>query len=279
MRKSLRALLGGGMLKEIIREALIEGHKVLEDCVSRGLTGVEKRGSFGDHSHQFDVIVEKAIIDSLRKASEKIYIISEEIGEVECESPELYALVDPVDGSNNVAHGLPFNASAIALARGPNASDVVAAGVIDHSTGKIYLGDPQDILIDGEKPKLKTGVSLSDALVFLDLASLKKDRENSHNPTELSIRLARKARHVRFFAAASLEIAYILEGRGDAFVCFSRDLKLMDFLASAILLKWAGGDYKILGESENPSLLDRRKYGIIAASSRKLLDEIIALID
>ena len=278
MRKNLGTFLRSRMLKEIIRRALIEGHKALEDCVSRGLIGVEKRGSFGDYSHQFDVIVEKAIIDSLKNASEKIYIISEEIGEVKCENPELYALIDPVDGSNNVAHGLPFNASAIALARGPNASDVVAAGVIDHSTGKIYLGDSEDVFTDGERPKLKTDVPLSDALVFLDLASLKKDRENSHNPTELSIRLARKARHVRFFAAASLEIAYILEGRGDAFVCFSRDLKLMDFLASATLLKWAGGDYRILGGNENPSLLDRGKYGIIAASSRKLLDEIIALI-
>jgi len=266
------------MLREIIRRALIEGHKALEDCVSRGLTGVEKKGSFGDYSHQFDVVVEKAIIDSLKKASKKTYIISEEIGEVGCENPELYALIDPVDGSNNVAHGLPFNASAIALARGPNASDVVAAGVIDHSTGKIYLGDSEGVFIDREKPKLKTGVSLSDALVFLDLASLKKDNENSHNPTELSIRLARRAKHVRFFAAASLEIAYILEGRGDAFVCFSRDLKLMDFLASATLLKWAGGDYRILGGAEDPSLLDRGRFGVIAASSRKLLEEILELI-
>jgi hypothetical protein len=43
-------------------------------------------------------------------------------------------------------------------------------------------------------------------------------------------------------------------------------------------LRWAGGAYKILG-SENPSLLDTRRYGVVAASSRGLLDEILALWD
>ncbi len=264
--------------KNIIWEALVRGHKALMKCMAEGLIGVEGKGSFGDYSHTFDLITEKAIIDYLKESLEKVYIISEESGEIRCDDPEIYALIDPVDGSNNVANGLPFSASAIVLAGGPYLSDVIAAGVVDHSSGKVYLGDEGGVSLDGRPPNLKRKSRLSDALVFLDLASLEKDMEDSYNPTELSIRLIRSVKHTRFFAAASLEIAYILEGRADAFACFSRDLKLMDFAASICLLKWAGGAYKILG-GEDPSLLDTGRYGVVAASSRVILEEILALWD
>ncbi len=264
------------VLKNIIREALLRGHDALMNCIARGLTGVKGRGSFGDHSHQFDLITEEAIIGHLKSSLENAYIISEEVGEIQCRDPEIYALIDPVDGSNNVANGLPFCASAILLAKGPYLSDAIAAGVIDHFSEKIYLGDEDGVSVNGESPRIRRRIGLSDALVFLDLASLTKDSEDSYNPTELSIRLIRRAKNTRFFAAASLEIAYILEGRADAFACFSRDLKLMDFAASVHLLKWAGGAYKILGE-DNPSLLDTGKYGVIASSSREILEEILGL--
>lgn len=270
--------LTGLTLRNIIQEALKEGHETLMKCIFNGLTRVEGRGSFGDYSHQFDLMTERAIVEYLKKSIERVYIISEEIGEIGCRNPEIYALIDPVDGSNNVANGLPFCASAILLAKGPYLSDAIAAGVIDHSSGRIYLGDRDGVSVNGRSIRIERRAGLSDALVFLDLGSLKTDVEGSYNPTELSIRLIRKAKHTRFFAAASLEIAYILEGRADAFVCFSKDLKLMDFAASVCLLKWAGGAYKIFGD-ENPSLLDTNRYGVVAASSREILEEILNLWD
>lgn len=266
------------MLKSIIRDALRNGHEALMKCLSEGLTGVEGRGSFGDYSHKFDLVTEKVIVEHLKRSIKRVYIISEELGEIRCHDPEIYALVDPVDGSNNVANGLPFCASAILLAKGPYLSDAIAAGVIDHSSGKIYLGDRNGVSVNGGPPSIRRKIGLSDALAFLDLGSLKKDVEDSYNPTELSIRLIRRAKHTRFFAAASLEIAYILEGKADVFACFSKDLKIMDFAASVYLLKWAGGAYMILG-GENPSLLDTKKYGVIAASSREILEEVLDLLD
>ena len=270
--------LNGMTLKEVIYQALLEGHKALSNCIAHGLTSIERRGDFGDYSHQFDILTERAIIGSLKKSLGDVYIVSEEAGEIPCSNPRFYALVDPVDGSNNVAYGLPFNASAIMISKGVHLSDAVAAGVIDHSTGRIYLGDLETgVTVDGEKPKIKKNSTLSKALVFVDLASLKKDSEDSTNPTEWTIRLARKARHVRFFAAASLEIAYILDGRADAYVCLSKDLKLMDFAAPITLLKWIGGAYLIIGGEENPSIYDRGRYGVIAATSESLLQEILSL--
>jgi len=263
-------------LRDIIRDALLKGHEALVECMRNGLTGVEGKGSFGDYSHQFDLATEKAIIDYVRRAfDEKAYIISEEAGEIRCNNPELYVLIDPVDGSNNVANGVMFCASVILISKSPYLSGALAAGIIDHSSGKIYLGDENGVSIIGGHLKLRRN-NLSNAFVFLDLAGLMKDVEDSYNPTELSLKLVRKAKNTRFFAAASLEIAHILEGKADAYACFAKDLKIMDFAASVCLLRWAGGAYKILGD-EDPSLLDTRRYGVVAASSKELLSEILAL--
>lgn len=263
-------------LKNVIREALLRGHEALMKCIAEGLMEVEGRGSFGDYSHKFDLVTEKAIIDYLKSSLNRVYIVSEEVGDVRCSDPEIFALVDPVDGSSNVANGIPFCASAILLASGPHLSDAIAAGVIDHSSGTIYLGDKNSVSVNDRPPSIRNRGGLSEALVFLDLASLKTELEDSYNPTELGIRLVRKAKQARFFAAASLEIAYILDGRADAYACFAKDLKVMDFAASVCLLKWAGGAYKIL-DHDNPSLLDSRRYGVVAASSEKILREILDL--
>ena len=266
------------MLREIIRDALLEAHHVLQHALSKGLTKIEGRGGFGDYSRQFDILTEKAIIKSIKNRLNRAYIVSEEVGEVPCEDPEFYVLIDPVDGSTNASRGLPFYASSIAVAKSPKMDDVIAAGVINHQTGKIYLGDEESgVTVNGSPPSMSKQVSLKDALVFADLSSLKKEEEDGFNPRDWCTAIITKARHARFFAAASLEIAYILEGKADAFVCVSRDLKVMDFCASAVLVKWAGGEYRILGGKGDILLTENTRLGIIVASTNSLLEEILSL--
>jgi len=54
-------------------------------------------------------------------------------------------------------------------------------------------------------------------------------------------------------------------------------LKLMDFAASITLLKWIGGAYLIIGGEKDPSIYDRGRYGVIAATNESLLQEILSL--
>jgi len=265
------------MLRDLIRDALLEARCALRESLSKGLTEIEGKGGFGDYSRKFDVLTEKAIIDVIRDNLDKVYIISEEVGEIPCKDPDFYVLVDPVDGSTNASRGLPFYASSIAVAKSPKIGGVIAAGIIDHQTGKIYLGERErGVTIEGNPPSMNRDVSLENALVFADLSNLKKTSENGVDPRDWCTKIITKARHARFFAAASLEIAYILEGKADAFVCISRDLKIMDFCASANLVKWAGGEYVLMGGAEAP-LTTNARFGIIVASTKRLLEEIFSL--
>jgi len=265
------------MLKKLIREALLQARKTLLRSLSQGLIQVEGRGSFGDFSRRFDLLTEKAIIDVIRRNLEEVYIVSEEIGHIPCEDPKYYALIDPVDGSTNASHGLPFYASSIIISKSPYIRDVIAAGVIDHSTGTIFLGDRENgALIDGKPASVRKTRSLSEALIFVDLGTLNLRKDRPRQAREWCVRLIGTARHARFFAAANLEICYILQGKADGFACVSEELKLMDFCAPMCLVKWSGGAFRIIGE-ENPLLTENKRYGVIVASTRELLEEMSAL--
>jgi len=260
-------------LRECVKEALMSGHETLMEALSEDRREVVGRGGFGDLSYGFDRLTEKAIVDALTRKLDNFYLISEELGFIPRESPEYYVVVDPVDGSTNAFYGIPFYASSIAISSSPKAEDILVAGVIDHARRKIFLGDKESgVSVDQHAPSLRKTSSLQDSLIQMNLDAIKDERAELRKWAE---RIIGRSKHLRCFSAASLEICYLLEGKADAYICLTPNLKVMDFYASAFLLKWAGGAYTILGGE--PTLLDKGKYGIIAASNQALLQEILSL--
>lgn len=258
-------------LRNSVEEALVKAHEALMKALSENRREVVGRGGFGDLSYGFDKLTERAIVDVLTHRLDDFYLISEELGFLPCENPEYYVVVDPVDGSTNAFYGIPFYASSILISKSPRAEDILVAGVIDHARRMIFLGDRErGVRVDQRAPSLRNVSSLGDALIQMNLDALKRDDLRGW-----AERIIRFSKHFRHFSAASLEVCYLLEGRADAYICLTPNLKVMDFYASAFLLKWAGGAYTILGGE--PSLLDKGKYGIIAASNQDLLQEICSL--
>lgn len=267
------------MLRKLIEEALTKARRVLLDCLSMGLTQIEGRGKFGDYSMKFDVLTERAMIDVVRRGLDRVYIITEEAGHIPCDDPEYYVVIDPVDGSMNAARGIPVFASSIAVAESPDLGGVIAAGVIEHCAGRLYVGERDGgVYVDGVPGTLGAVRSLSDAVVMVDLAALKKELEDDYSPRRWCTQIVNRARNVRFLGAASLEIALMLRGGVNAYACVCRDLKIMDFCASISLIKWLGGDYMVLGGGDGGNLLLRLdRFGVIAASTQDLLREIWGL--
>ncbi|RLG00212.1 MAG: hypothetical protein DRN49_03265 [Thaumarchaeota archaeon] len=260
-------------LIEIIKDALIEGHKVLEKVLKAGGREIRGRGAYGDMSYEFDLAVEKAIINFLRQNLDGCMIISEESGIIRDVNPRYYVLMDPVDGSKNAWKGIPFYCTSISIAEGPRISDVVAAGVIDHPRNKFYLGEiGVGVEVSGKKPRLSMVRSLKDAMLLIDHDSMKRIETR-----EWTLKIIQRCKGTRFFAAASLETALILDGAVEGFLCPSRSLKLMDFMAPAFLVKLAGGHYRVVGGDMDTLLMDSGKFGVLVTSTQELLDEILSL--
>ena len=108
-----------------------------------GLIDFRGKGTTGDVVSELDVLAEQLIVRRLRGAFPDIPVLAEESGLIQAvrtrESPYLW-LVDPLDGTNNLAIGLPAYATGVALCW--NGEPVVSAVHEPHSarTWRAYRG-------------------------------------------------------------------------------------------------------------------------------------------
>ena len=134
------------------------------------------KGAGGDPMKPVDLAAERAIIEVLQQSGTSFTLISEESGVKEFgENPaQYYVTVDPIDGTTNLVHGLPFYASSIAISTKPTLSTVFAALVTDlvHNTTYTAL-EGKGAYRGSEKVFSSKLDSLETALVGLDLNTYK----------------------------------------------------------------------------------------------------------
>ena len=108
--------------------------------------------SKGDRSLGMDVAIERAVITYIQERNLPVQIYSEEAGVVEGSHrhPEYTFSMDPLDGSVNYKYGqgnLPFG-TLVAFFKGlnPTLDDVVACGMIEHTTGNFFIFDGEQTI-------------------------------------------------------------------------------------------------------------------------------------
>ena len=193
----------------------------------------------GDRQRGFDVAADVAVRRCLEKEFGSGIILSEEsedhrFGDRE---PAYRFVVDPVDGSDNWARGLPLSSVAVAVlpADGPIALDQVVASLV----GGLDEGTPI-VATRGEgayrgPERLQTSDTrrIADAFVSCEL--------NHFAPTAQVGELFSTARAVRCYGCASRAIALVASGAIDAHVDVRSRLTPESFLAAAAILREAGG--------------------------------------
>ncbi|MGV9375219.1 inositol monophosphatase family protein [Nonomuraea sp. NPDC003707] len=83
-----------------------------------GVVGVRAKGEAGDVVTDLDLASEKLLLERILTAYPSHTVIAEESGLVGAAGGEWTWLVDPLDGTNNVAIGLPAYVVGVALCRG-----------------------------------------------------------------------------------------------------------------------------------------------------------------
>lgn len=270
---------GIDLLRDVLEEALRAARDVLTDVVERGVVGEPMgRGFYGDLSYRGDLACEEAIIEVLRRRLGSVAIVSEELG-VSYEgsdTPEYWALIDPVDGSANMARGIRFYSSGVAIARGPRVRDVVCTGVIDHGTGELFIREgeysshrnfhspdrfPQDIK---GRPT-----------AFFHHVSFKRD----DHIRETSVKIAERLRFFRVMGSALLEICNASVGRVDAYLCLTPELRTMDIVPA---LYFALGMGCRCASYPTPLLEERldskSRFSIIVSRNQSMFDEILSMV-
>ena len=90
-------------------------------------------GAGGDMIKPVDLAAETAIVETLKHHDVSFTLVSEESGikEYGAKPKECYLCVDPIDGTTNLTHSLPFYCSSIAVSSKPELGGVYAGMVVD----------------------------------------------------------------------------------------------------------------------------------------------------
>jgi len=235
-------------------------------------------GAGGDQMKLVDLAAEKAVVEILMKHALSFRLVSEESGVSDYgDSPgNLYITLDPIDGTTNLVHGLPFYCTSIAVSYEQQLSQVFAGLVSDLFHGTTYYAvRGKGAFRNGEKITTSTTASLEEAVVGLDL--------NTYKVKEIAPKLSdliQHTKHIRHFGANALELCFAAEGLTDAFVDIRGKLRTTDVAAGFLILKEAGGiitspDGQIFDAKLDP----KQTVTFVASGNRDIHEAILALLN
>ncbi|MGH9542104.1 MAG: inositol monophosphatase family protein [Terriglobales bacterium] len=176
---------------------------------------------------------EALIVDRLRARYPRHDIVAEEGGGNESGAACRW-LVDPLDGTTNFAHGLPWFAVSIALER----EGKLQAGVVYHPClDELFAAQAgQGASLNGRRIQVSPVAELRESLVATGFPTHKRHRNpNIHFYHAVTLR----SHGVRRMGAAALDLCYTACGRFEAFWEFN--LKPWDTAAGSLIVREAGG--------------------------------------
>ncbi|MFN3921105.1 MAG: inositol monophosphatase family protein [Caldimicrobium sp.] len=185
-----------------------------------------------------DLEVEKFLRKELSQKYPDILLIGEEgVEELPKAYKGYYFLLDPLDGTTNFAHGLPWFAISLALMEDLEPQIGIIYNPI---TEELFFGEKgKGSYLNNKLIKVSQRAPLINSLIATGFPVSKIMEKPKHFVQPFEEFLTR-CRGVRRFGAASLDLAYVACGRYEGF--FEPFLKPWDTAAGALLVKEAGGE-------------------------------------
>jgi myo-inositol-1(or 4)-monophosphatase len=193
---------------------------------------VRRKSSPTDEVTQTDLRAEELIRRLLHAATPEAAVLGEEGGST-TPGARLEWVIDPLDGTVNFRYGVPLFAVSIAAALD---GEIVAGAVIDVLRDELFsahLGG--GARRDGVPIGVSACTSLPDALVATGFSYQAELRALQG---EVAHRVLSRARDLRCFGSAALELCWVGCARVDAY--FQRDTEIWDRAAGALIAAEAG---------------------------------------
>jgi len=181
-----------------------------------------------------DVAAEKCIISVLQSEYPDFGIISEESPAVASDSPYTW-VIDPLDGTNNYVHGVPFFAAVIGLAGGPEVLLGVTHDPVRRETFSAEKG--RGAWLNGQPMAVSQRKTSRECFLGCDLGY---DADRGRAMLEAVGAIWPELGGLRLMGSAALGLAYVACGRLDAYV--HPYLYPWDVGAGLALVREAGGE-------------------------------------
>lgn len=237
---------------------------VNENIGNPGIGKTVRNGADGSPTKMIDEIAENVALSTVKDSGEKVNILSEEAGFIN-NGGEKTIILDPVDGTFNAVHSIPFYAVSIAVGT-KRLSDVeygVVKNLVNNDVFEAEKG--KGAFLNGKKISTKNFDKKNPTFsVYLGIKA-------SASAYEIS----RQARRVRSMGCASLDLCMVANGSTDMYYQMGYPIRITDIAAGVLILREAGGEVydegkKILDMKLN--LKERKNF--VAVCDRKILEMI-----
>jgi myo-inositol-1(or 4)-monophosphatase len=250
--------------KRVGIEAIYSGARVLRNHFGR-ISQIHQKGVF-DLVTEADTESEKQIMATIRKAFPDHAILAEESGANKGTAPYQW-LIDPLDGTTNYVHHLPFFTIAIALAiRGK----IELGLVLNPMDGELYSAIAgKGAALNGNPIQVSSTASVSGSLL---VTGFPYDFSEIVEPAMKRFSVFQQASQgVRRLGSAALDLCYVACGKFDGF--WEQNLKPWDKAAGAIIAAEAGA--VITDFSNQPFSINQKE---ILVTNGRIHQEMLSLL-
>jgi myo-inositol-1(or 4)-monophosphatase len=189
----------------------------------------------GDYVTAADKKCDKVLRDELGKARPGYSFLTEEFGTVKGTDPDHRFIIDPIDGTMNFMHAVPFFAITIALER---KGELVAAITYNPVSDEMFVAEKgSGAFLNNKRLRIAQRRDIHETLVSYEMPH-RGGKDHALSRAELSV-LQGKVVGIRGPGSAALSLAYVAAGRYDAMVC--RNINAWDIAAGILLVREAGG--------------------------------------
>jgi len=215
---------------QILRAGYQQEHQVDYKSVIDPVTEVDRQS-------------EDYILDEIRKDFPDHHILAEESGGTRGDGHQWY--IDPLDGTVNYAHNVPFFSVSIAYASNGSLS---LAAVYDPMRDELFTAAREKgAHLNGSPLHVSTVTDLQKSLL---VTGFPYDIQNPEiNNLNNFIHFSKKSQGVRRIGSAALDLAYVAAGRFDGF--WELALKPWDVAAGGLICEEAGARVtNVFGEAD-----------------------------
>jgi len=203
---------------------------------------------------EVDENADQKIKEVIREVFPEHGMLTEEGGELEGESDARW-IVDPLDGTTNYVHGVPFFCTSIALERN---GEVVLGVVHDPMANETYAAERgEGVTLNGEPITVSETDELEQALLG---TSYPDDPKEIPGGLDLFERYTNLVRGMRRLGSGALDLCYVAAGRLDG--CYEQGFSAWDVAAGVLILREAGGEATDYQGGE----LDFEDKGLVASN-------------
>ena len=223
--------------------ARLAGQELLQQ--RRSQLVVESKGQRRELVTAADRVAEHIVVGGLQQAFPAHGVLAEE-GVLTTQGKASNAcdwlwIVDPLDGTTNFVHGLPFYCVAIALAyQGDPVVGVVHAPALAETFVATRGGGARRKFGDGTEQVLRvsTTAAFADALLATGFSYNRNEPGRDDNSGNLA-RILPHCRDLRRLGSAELDLCLVASGQYDGY--WERYLAPYDVAAGAVIVREAGG--------------------------------------